>query len=372
MQLPLRNFSSLVEGMAAGVQGASAALLDLSVGSVLRALLEANASVALWLQWLILLVLARTRAATSNGTDLDSWVGDFALTRLPGVAASGSVTFARYTTGYPSVVPAGTLVRTADGSQSFAVTAGGDGWNATSQAYVFPAMAASLPVPVQASVAGSAGNVQAGAITQLASAIPGVDTVSNPLPLVNGLDPESDPALRSRFVNYINSRSRATGAAVAYAVASVQQGLRFGLAENQNASGAAQAGNFVVTVDDGSGDPPTWLLTEVQAAVDAVRPIGSTFAVLPPVVVPAAITLTVLLADPTQAPAAAAVVTSAITAWVDGLGMGQGLPLSRVAQLAYDADPRVANVTQLLVNGGPYDLVPSQFGVVRVASVTVN
>jgi hypothetical protein len=53
MQLSLQNFSSLMEGMAAAVQGAASSLVDLTVGSVLRAILEANASVALWLQWLI-------------------------------------------------------------------------------------------------------------------------------------------------------------------------------------------------------------------------------------------------------------------------------------------------------------------------------
>ena len=66
MQLSLQNFSTLVEGMAASVQGA-ASLLDLTVGSVLRAILEANAAVALWLQWLIVQVLATTRLATSTG-----------------------------------------------------------------------------------------------------------------------------------------------------------------------------------------------------------------------------------------------------------------------------------------------------------------
>ena len=62
MILPLQNFTTLVQNMAAGVQGSAAQLIDLSVGSVLRALLEACASVALWMQWLILQVLSMTRA----------------------------------------------------------------------------------------------------------------------------------------------------------------------------------------------------------------------------------------------------------------------------------------------------------------------
>ncbi len=84
MQLSLQNFSSLVQTMAASVQAASRQLLDLTVGSVLRAVLEANASIALWMQWLILQVLQMTRAATSTGADLDSWMADFALVPAAG------------------------------------------------------------------------------------------------------------------------------------------------------------------------------------------------------------------------------------------------------------------------------------------------
>ena len=66
---------------AAATQSASRQPLDLSTGSTLRAILEANASIGLWLQWLILRVLQTTRAASSTDNDLDSWVADFGLSR---------------------------------------------------------------------------------------------------------------------------------------------------------------------------------------------------------------------------------------------------------------------------------------------------
>ena len=81
MQLSLRTFDTMVQSMAAAVQASAAQLLDLTVGSTLRAVLEANASIGLWMQWLILLVLRTTRAATSSGDDLDSWMADLTLTR---------------------------------------------------------------------------------------------------------------------------------------------------------------------------------------------------------------------------------------------------------------------------------------------------
>ena len=97
MQLQLQTFSTLVNNAAAAVQGAAAQLVDLTVGSTLRAILEANASIALWLQWLILQVLRMTRASTSAAADLDSWMADYAFTRLPATAAGGGVTLSRFT-----------------------------------------------------------------------------------------------------------------------------------------------------------------------------------------------------------------------------------------------------------------------------------
>jgi len=125
MQLPLQDFTALVRTQAAAVQGAARGLIDLSVGSVLRAVLEANASVGLWVQWLIVEVLATTRAATSGGADLDSWVADFGLARLPGIPAAGAATFSRTTTGLSAVVPVGALVKTGTGTDalSFGVVA---------------------------------------------------------------------------------------------------------------------------------------------------------------------------------------------------------------------------------------------------------
>jgi hypothetical protein len=66
MQLQVQDFTTLVRNMAASVQGSAIALIDLTTGSVLRAILEANASLALWLQWLIVQVLAQTRASPQS------------------------------------------------------------------------------------------------------------------------------------------------------------------------------------------------------------------------------------------------------------------------------------------------------------------
>src|SRR4051794_28754063 len=119
MQLPSRSFSQFLQDSAAIIQGSTIGLIDLSAGSVLRSVLEANASVALWIQWLILRLLQATRAATSVGNDLDSWMQDFSVVRLPATPAVGQVSFSRLSSTTPALIPIGTLVTTGDNSHTF-------------------------------------------------------------------------------------------------------------------------------------------------------------------------------------------------------------------------------------------------------------
>jgi uncharacterized phage protein gp47/JayE len=327
MQLQLRTFSSIVSSAAAAVQGSAKQLLDLTTGSTLRAVLEANASLALWLQWLILQVLQTTRASTSTGSDLDSWMADFSLTRLAAVPATGVVTFARFVPTSAAMVPVGAIVRTADGTQSFTVIANTAlaAWNAAQNGYVLPAGASSIDVPVVAAAAGSVGNVQAGAITLMASALPGMDTVSNAAPLQGGLDAESDTALRTRFATFLATRSRATPLAVGNAITSLRQGLQYTIQENVAPDGSARVGCFLVTVDDGAGAPATSLIASAAAAVEAVRPVGATYTVQPPTIVQAQISMTIVTASGAVHADVAAQVVPAVTSYVNALPIGATL-----------------------------------------------
>lgn len=375
MQLQLQTFTALVQNMAAAVQSAAGQLLDLTVGSTLRAVLEANASIALWMQWLILQVLQTTRAATSTGTDLDSWMADLSLTRLPAVTASGHVTVSRFTAIAGAFVPLGALMRTSDGVQTFTVLApvvANVAFSTTQNGYLLAAGTASLDIAVQAQSPGIAGNVQAGAITLLATAMPGIDSVTNIAAFQNGLDAESDNAFRHRFQNFIDSRSRATPLAVGYAISNIQQGLQFTIQENVDAAGGARLGNFVVTVDDGSGSLSASLLTTVTAAIEAVRPLGATFTVQPPTIIAANISLAIVTTEgASRAPVAAAVAT-AIAAYVNALPIGAALPLSRLAQLAYTAHPDVANASQFQINSTYADISPPGSGVIKSGVISVN
>jgi uncharacterized phage protein gp47/JayE len=372
MQLSLQNFSTLVEGMSASVQGAASSLLDLTVGSVLRAILEANASLALWLQWLIVQVLATTRLATSSGADCDSFGADFGFVRLPAVAASGQVTFSRFTPSVAAFIPLGTSVSTPGNLQNFMVTADPINPAYSAGGYTLAAGVASLTVPVAATNAGSAGNVQPGAIAVVSAALAGIDTVTNAAVLTGGIDAESDAAFKLRFGNYLASLSKATDVAIGAAIAAVQQGLSYVISENIDQTGAVQIGHFVVTVDDGSGSPPATLLSTVRQAVDAVRPVGSSFSVQGPAVTLANVSLNVTLVPGASQQTAIAAVAATIEAYIASLSVGSTLNYTRLAQLAYAASGSVSNVSAVLLNGGTADLTPPLFGVVRTGTVTVS
>jgi uncharacterized phage protein gp47/JayE len=374
MQLSLRTFDAIVSSAAAAVQSAAQTVMDLTVGSVTRAVLEANAGLGLWMQWLILQVLQTTRASTSSAGDLDTWMADFGLTRLPASAATGSATFSRFSPTSVALVPAGTLVRTSDGSQSFSVVAdpSNPAWNPAQNGFSLAAGTASITVAISAAVAGIAGNVQAGTIGLIAAALPGVDTVTNASATAGGLNAESDAALRTRFSSFLASLFKATTPAIGYTISSVQQGLQYTVQENATQSGAYQPGCFVVTVDDGTGAPPGSLLTLVANAVEPVRPIGSVWTVVAPTVATANVSMSITTAPAATHSVVASQVSAALESFINTLPVGAPLAWSRLAQVAYAASPSVTNVTGLSLNGSNSDLVPSQSAVVKAGSVTVN
>jgi hypothetical protein len=385
MALSLQTFTNLVENSAAAVQGACSQLLDLTVGSVLRAILEANASVALWIQWLMVQVLALTRAATSTGSDLDSWMADYSSTRLPAVASTGPVTFSRYSPNTTAlIVPyfnadgstntAGVQVKTLDGTQIFGVTIDTTNslWNASQNGYLVPINTFSATVPVEDLTGGSAGNVQSGTISLIASAIPGIDTVTNASAFTNGEDAESDSAFRARFVLYIAGLSKATPLAVDSAIADVQQGLTYNILENQDPQGDYRPGNFVVVVNDGTGNPSASLLNSVANAVNLVRPLGSTFSVQGPTLTTVNVSLTLTVASGYVKNNLIGPVKTAIQDYIAALGIGDPLPYGKVFQLAFDTSPGITNVTALTLNGGTSDITVTGSGAIVAGTIAVN
>ena len=374
MNLSLKGFRQLIEDMGAALQSSSSNLIDVSVGSVVRAIFEANASVVLWMQWLVVQVLQSTRASTSSGPDLDSWMLDFSLTRLPAIPSTGIVTLSRFAPSLSATIPIGSLVKTVDGLLSFSIAEDQSLsiWQAGPSAYVLPSGVASADLPVVCRTGGSAGNVLAGKITVIAASLPGIDQVNNAGPLTDGEDAESDQAFRSRFQNYLASRSRATLLAVQNAIASIQQGLDVAIQENTAPDGSIRAGSFLVIVDDGTGYPPSSLLSNVATAVDSVRPIGTTFAVIAPTVLTVNVTLTARLNSAAVGSQSVTSIRNYIAVYLNSLPIGASASVTRLAQNAYLSGSGLVNISGILLNASPSDIIAPPLAVIKAGTITVT
>jgi uncharacterized phage protein gp47/JayE len=369
------SLSTAISNMIAAAQAKASVLIDFTVGSVNLAIIEAVAQVVIWLEGLILILLATTRAATSNGSDLDTWMADFGLTRLAATSSTGQVTFARFTPTYQAVVPVGAVIQTADGSQQFTVIVDTtqSAYNATLNGYVIAAGISSATATVQSVNTGTATNVLAGTITVLTQAIQYVDTVTNAAGFTNAANAETDSALRTRFIGFLASLAKATPAAVKYALSIIQGGVTYAITENQQKSGATDNGYFYAIVDDGTGSPGSTFITTAAAAVEAVRPIGIRYGVFGPTDVLANVSMTIATATGYTHSSVVASVLAALQTYINTLGVGNTLAYTQLANVAYNAVPgAVTNVSSVLLNSGTSDLSATAQQIIRSGTLVVT
>lgn len=372
--LNIKSFSELVSEQVTAIQARSSKLVDFSIGSILRSLAESNAGVAMWIQQLIVKLLVTTRASTCTGEDLDSWMADFSFSRLSAVQANGQVTFSRLTATTQALIRAGTQLTTSDGAQSYSVIADttASAWDIGLEGYVIGAGISSLVVPVRANIAGAAGNAQPGTVTVISGTLLYVDKVTNVEAFINGKDAEPDDEYRARFVMWIGSLSKATKAAIGFALSNLQRGISFTLTENVAWNGHPQPGYFYAVIDDGSGSPSQDLLNRAYRAIDAVRGFTIHFGVFPPEVVRANVVLDISTEIAGDHAAIVSRVEEALQSYIGTLSLGQLLAYTQLIRVAYNASPQVSNVTSLIINGGKADLAPSMRQVIRPGSIMVN
>jgi uncharacterized phage protein gp47/JayE len=371
--LTLKGLARLVQDQAAAVQAKSAAILDFSAGSVLRAFVESNAAVGVWLQALVLKVLAASRLSTAAGSDVDTFIQDFGLTRLAASSSSGLVSFSRYTATNASVIPLGAGVQTSDGTQSFKVVADltNAAYSAASNGYLLGAGTTSVNVTVQSTGTGPATNVSPGTITILTTSISGVDLVTNALALAGGTAGETDAAVRARFVLFILGLSRGDVYGVSSALSNMNVGITYTITDQYQYNGTFLSGYFYVVVDDGSGVPSAAFLNSARTAVNAVKPLGNWFGVFAPVLVYANVSMTLTVATGYTRANVVAAVGTAVYANITTLGLGAGLPYSQLSAWAY-AIPGVTNVTSIILNGAALDIAANNQNRIFPGTIAVS
>jgi len=376
----VKGLSLLVQEQGAVVQAAALAqsppvILPLGNSSPLRMLFRAFGTVGLWLQGLVLGVLAASRLNSSSGTDVDTFVSQFSLTRLLGAYAQGTVTIGRYsyTTSTAKVLP-GLLLTSGDGTQQFTVVADPSQptWNPGLNAYLMPVNTGTAVVSVIANTIGAVGNVNVGAIAYISGNAPGLDYVSNPSALTGGADGESDPALKARFPLYIASLPRSTLAAIQFAVQSVQVGLTYNVIANYNYAGAWTPGYLTIVIDDGSGSPPTALKNAVGAAVELYRAASINYGVFGPTIVTIPASLIITTASGFVHATVVGQVANAITAYMKALTFGQTMPFGALYQIAMNT-PGVTDVASVTLNSlSITDATATGIQEIRPGAITVS
>jgi hypothetical protein len=214
--------------------------------------------------------------------------------------------------------------------------------------------------------------VLARTINVIAASLPGTDLVNNANPLSNGANAETDQAFRNRFQGYLASRSRATLGAIQNAIAGVRQGLNVAIEQNTGLGGTSQVGAFLVIIDDGTGYPATDLLANIATAVDAVRPIGTTFAVAAPQVLAVNVSLTAEFASPTSTAVGIPSLQDHVATYLNSLPIGGPASVTRVAQHAYRVGPDLLNITRVQLNGTSGDVIVSPSTVIKAGHVEVS
>jgi uncharacterized phage protein gp47/JayE len=168
--------------------------LDVSVGTVARKILDAVGESIAEAFADSHLIQYQYDIDSKVGGDLDDFCALFGITRIPAQRAQGVVTFTRPNDQFAAT----TAMVIAPGTQVVAQT--------NPIVYVQTAISSvmnvgqlTVDVPVQAVVAGPGGNVAAGMLATVATAVSGIASVLNAAPMSGGSAQESDADLRVRF-----------------------------------------------------------------------------------------------------------------------------------------------------------------------------
>ena len=384
MSLTTLTFAQLQALFATTYASAATIPANTSPGSVLGSISNANAILALNIQGELIYVQGISRLASSYGADVDSFVNPFGVYRLAATYPTGAVTVTTASNvSAQLVVPVGAVFSTANGLLFNVVsdpTNSTGYYNSTLGGYVIASGTSTANVLVTCATAGTIGNVQIGQISQAYSAAgvpssPGVASVSNAAAFTNGLNAETDAALKARFALYISTGPVATSNAIAAAILGVQAGLTYTIGDGLNALNVATPGYFTVFVNVANSGvaAPSSLLTSVLAACNAVRSAGISCQVLGPSLVTVNTVATCKIAAGYTAASVIAAATANVTAYLNSIGLSPtgAANLAQISEMyvVLRTTPGVSNVTALTLNTGTTD-VSAPYGSQIVAGST--
>lgn len=303
------------------------------------------------------------------GPYLDAIALVYELERLIATSAVGAVTFS---------APEGTLI--AAGVELSTTPVEGSGIEPVD----FIVMATGtvdvtgkITLPVQATIAGSQGNVAAGGITNLNSSVPGVTAVSNTDPTFGGSDLESDEALKKRLLTVFAGNPTANVywyEKVVHEWLQANDGLRCPLGGRVTVIPLWEgAGTVLIVVADDAGDElEAGTVTQLEEYLDPGEGLHHGIgAVGAEITVETATTVEVTVAATVTFEAAynldglhsfiglSEAIDDAVRTYIDSLGSGENVVLNKVIAAIVDV-VGVADVASVKINGKAESLVVTE------------
>ncbi|MEW6562705.1 MAG: baseplate J/gp47 family protein [Pseudomonadota bacterium] len=252
---------------------------------------------------------------TADSDYLERWASLYGINKKPAVPASGTITF---TASSAAVVPVGTEVKTVDGI-AFVTTATGN-----------VAANGALTLAASALTGGVSGNLPAGTILTLSAAPIGINSSATiATNFTGGEDVESESALLSRLkfrlrnaphggnaLDYLAWARAVPGVAEAYVLP-----LRRGV------------GTVDIVIEGiGNTAPSLQIISSVQAAINAVKPVAADCLVYGPTIIPVPVTAQLTLSNTTLA-AATASINSSLNAYFATLNPGDAVIRNKIAAI---------------------------------------
>lgn len=281
---------------------------------------------------------------TARGEALDRHGAQWGLARQEARKAQGTMTFSRYIPlVFDVLIPAGTLCAAA-GEEAVEYV--------TTQDAVLAAGELTVAAPAQAVEPGAKGNAAAGFINTMVTPVSGVQYASNRSAFTGGADAEDDESFRARILGRFRDPAPVGSA-----------GYYEGLALGHPGVTAAQA----VPAEDGPGTvgvyvwgqeaaPSEETLAQLAQLLDTRRELGIAVAVKAAQSKKVNLAVRIAPQEGADFDTLKAQGQEALKAWVDSLGVGQGVTQAELTRFILDRLP--VDKIEFLTNGSSYTGAP--------------
>ncbi|MGI6542978.1 MAG: baseplate J/gp47 family protein [Limnochordia bacterium] len=261
-----KSFETLVSDALAALRAKGSRITDLNKGGVFRTLIELASQGVADIYKLILSVAPQGFVVYARGRWLDLHCEGMGITRFPATRTRGIVVFGRSKPGGNVVIRAGSIVKTGVG------TSGREMRYFVEEETVLPEGALEVAVPVRAEFEGASFNVGPGYIDRLVTHIAGIETVYNPEGWIveEGADEEDDESLRQRYLGRWDELATGATRAGYAAWARSVPGVVDVAVDDRFPRGQ---GTVDVIITGPAGAPSQELIDEVQAYLEARKPI---------------------------------------------------------------------------------------------------